>query len=157
MANKDKMKDRTQPVDKATGKFLPTAGIGSLKMRAVFDDKRTVEHKAIQTVLDKLVEQAGGPANVTDPQWDILRRIRKLTIDMYMYEKWLYSQEGLVDKYGRVPQVQSDWDRSEKRYDALVLRFTALIVDEKSDYDKALDAMAKRREDDKHKGSEEVG
>lgn len=147
MGNKKPMEERTQEADKETGKFLAVSGVGSLKMRAVFDDKRTVEHRAIQGVIDRLVEQGGGPKNVTDPQWDILRRIRKLTIDMYMYEKWLYDQEGLVDSYGRVPQVQADWDRSEKRYDALVLRFTSLIIDEKTDYEKTLEAMKKNREE----------
>jgi hypothetical protein len=149
---------RQRPQDRGNdGRFLPLAGVGSPKLRAVFFDKRTKEYKAIQLIMNHLIELSGGQANVTNQQREILRRIRKYAIDMYMYEKWLYNQVGMVNGKGEVPAMQTSYAQAEKRYSDLVDRFTSLIVDEKSDYQKVLDAMAKERDNDQHKGSEKVG
>jgi hypothetical protein len=146
MANKNPMEKRSQPVDKTTGKFLPLAGVGSPKMRSIFFDKRTKEYKAINMIMTHLIERAGGQTEVTDEQRELLRRIKKYAIDMYMYEKWLYNQTGMVNPMGDVPAMQTAYAQSEKRYDDLVKRFTDLIVDEKSDYEKTIEAMRARRE-----------
>ena len=141
MANKEPKKNK----DIITKRFTPLAGVHSPKMRAVFFDKRTKEYKATQMIMTHLIELSGGQTNVTNEQRELLRRIRKYSIDMYMYEKWLYDQPVMVNPAGEVPAMQTAYAQSEKRYDDLVSKFTALIVDEKSDYEKVLEAMEKKR------------
>jgi hypothetical protein len=125
----------------ARGQFLPVHATGGQPIAKLFSDKRTNAHKFVETKLQMLISDGGGPKEIQPAQWDILDRIRKYLQDLYLYNEWIMKLPFLVNPYGQIPKVQDEYRRTEQRYGQLVAQFRSLIVDEKSEYDKMMEAM----------------
>jgi hypothetical protein len=132
------------------GAFVAIHGATSTTVKKIFADKRTKAHRFVKTKLEIMVEEAGGPSEVTPFQWDILDRMRKYLQDLYLYREYLENLGGVVNIYGQTPKVQEEYRRTELRYGALVNEFRSHIIEEKNDYQKMIEAMKEEEKDDQH-------